>query len=70
VAHLIQPSTMKQLARPCSPVLPETARYIYLGRVISGEFGQARKGPNRDNSGDFGGVATVSKSQIQEGWNQ
>jgi hypothetical protein len=47
VAHLIKSGTMKELARPCNPVLPETARYIYLGRVISGELDK----PEKDRKG-------------------
>lgn len=43
MAHLIKPSTMKETAKPCNPVLPETARYIYLGRVISGELDKPEK---------------------------
>lgn len=47
MAQLIITSTMKELARPCSPVLPETARYIYLGRVLSGELDKPEKDQNR-----------------------
>jgi hypothetical protein len=49
VAHLIITSAMKELASPCSPVLPETARYIYLGRVISGDLDK----PEKDRNGSI-----------------
>ena len=34
---------MKATAEPCLAVLPETARYIYLGRVISGKLDRPEK---------------------------
>lgn len=46
MGHLIEPSTIKQLTKVCNPVLPETARDIYLGRVISGELDKPEKDQN------------------------
>lgn len=43
MAHLVKPCTMKRLVKPFNPVLPETARYIYPGRVISGELDKPEK---------------------------
>lgn len=54
MANLTVPRTMKQPAKPCNPVRPETARYIYLGRVISGKWDKPemhRSGPIRVISG-------------------
>lgn len=43
MAQLIKPCTMKKPIKPTNPVLPETARYIYPGRVISGELDKPEK---------------------------
>jgi hypothetical protein len=43
MAQLIKPCTMKKLIKPINLVLPETARYIYPGRVISGELDKPEK---------------------------